>query len=306
MDKIKAFVVTHFERLLVLVVVVGAVLGNYFLDEKFILLNFYYLPVLAAGYFLGKRASLLTAILCVLAVVLMAVAQPTGFARDRGWVYAFSFIAAWGGFLILAGVAVGTLYEHNKRRIEDLQRAYVGVLEILAKYLEDTDRYTKGHSLRVAELAMDIAIAMDLSREEVENIRVGGLLHDIGKIEISGDLIRKAAALTDDERVLLETHAERGAEILRQVGNVLKGAIPIVLASHAYVGDAATTTALPLGARIIAVADAFDAMTTDRPYRKGMSPWRAYDELKAGSGTQFDPQAVAAFGRVLSAKREVG
>ena len=304
MDKLKEFLARHFEKLLVLTILIAAVVGNWLIEQKFILLNFYYLPVLTAGYFLGRRLSLLTALFCILAVAFLVVLDPNSFSSGLGEAYAFSFVAAWGGFLVLASAAVGTLYEHNKERVEDLKRAYVGVLEILAKYLEDTDRYTKGHSVRVAELSMDIGIAMELPRESVENIRVGGLLHDIGKIEISGELIRKAASLNDAERATLDTHAERGAKILGSVGNVLKGAIPIVMASHKYFSESREEKDVPLGARIIAVADAFDAMTSDRPYRQGMPPWKAYDELKESGGSHFDPDVVEAFGRVLETRLE--
>ena len=305
MENFKEFLAKHFEKLLVLTILIAAIVGNYLIEEKFILLNFYYLPVLTAGYFLGRRLSLLTALFCILAVGFLVALDPAAFSTGLSETYAFSLVAAWGGFLVLASAAVGTLYEQNQERVEDLKRAYVGVLEILAKYLEDTDRYTKGHSVRVAELAMDIGIAMELPRETVENIRVGGLLHDIGKIEISGDLIRKAASLNDTEKATLDTHAERGAKILRSVGNVLKGAIPIVMASHKYFsGSQEGHEELPIGARIIAVADAFDAMTSDRPYRQGMSPWKAYDELKEGAGSHFDPDVVEAFGRVLEMKLE--
>ena len=94
-------------------------------------------------------------------------------------------------------------------------------MEILAKYLESADRYTQGHSLRVANLATDIAIAMDLSRRDVDNIRTAALLHDIGKIEVSGKLIRKAAELTTEEKEALATHADKGAEILQAVGGLV-------------------------------------------------------------------------------------
>ncbi len=100
---------------------------------------------------------------------------------------ALEFTEARG--LILASVAVGTLYEKNERRLLELKGAYIGILEILSKYLESTDRYTKGHSVRVSEFAMEIAKAMDLPPVEVENIRVAGLLHDIGKIEVSGEIL---------------------------------------------------------------------------------------------------------------------
>lgn len=111
--------------------------------------------------------------------------------------------------------------------------------------------------------------------------------------------------MNDTERATLNTHAERGAKILGSVGNVLKGAIPIVMASHKYLSESQEAhEEVPLGARIIAVADAFDAMTSDRPYRQGVPPWKAYDELKGSAGKHFDADVVEAFGRVLETKLE--
>ena len=304
MDKLKEFIIKHFERLLVAVIVVAAIAASYFFEENLVLLNFYYLPALVAGYFLGRRMALLTAIFCVLAVTLLAVVNPDSFMTKPGKAYLVAFLAGWAGFLMLASIAVGTLYEENQKRVKDLKRAYVGVLEILSKYLEDTDRYTKGHSLRVSEMSMDIAIAMELPRDEVENVRIGGLLHDIGKVEISTELIQKAANLSDEEKALIDTHAERGAKILSSVGDVLKGAIPIVLSSHHLYSEHEKKKIVPLGARIVAVADSFDAMTTDRPYRKGLPPWKAFEEMEKGTGKQFDPKVVDAFRRVLATKLE--
>jgi putative nucleotidyltransferase with HDIG domain len=182
-------------------------------------------------------------------------------------------LSSWSGFLILASVTVGTLYERNEQRVKELKNAYIGVLEILSKYLESTDRYTKGHSVRVSELATDIGIAMELPRLEVENIRVAGLLHDIGKIEISGEILRKAAKLTTEEKELMDLHTVKGAYILSAVGSVLKEVVPIVVAHHKHFVDALEgnnggTMKIPLGARVIAVADAYDAMTTGPPLPK--------------------------------------
>jgi HD-GYP domain-containing protein (c-di-GMP phosphodiesterase class II) len=138
---------------------------------------------------------------------------------------------------------------------------------------------------------------------------VSGLLHDIGKIEISGEILRKAAQLTTEERDLIDTHAVKGAYILSSVGAVLKEVVPIVIAHHKYFVDSLDQndrekTKIPLAARIIAVADSFDAMTTDRPYRKGMPPWEALGEIVDKSGKQFDPEVVAAFKHVVTAKLE--
>ena len=220
-------------------------------------------------------------------------------------------LSSWGGFLILVSFTVGSLYEKNEQRVKELKNAYIGVLEILSKYLESTDRYTKGHSVRVSDLATDIGIAMGLPRPEVENIRVSGLLHDIGKIEISGEILSKAAELSTEEKELMDLHTVKGAYILSSVGSVLKEVVPIVAAHHKYFAEPlennnGATNKIPLGARVIAVADAYDAMTTDRPYRKGMPPWEAFQEIVAKTGKQFDPEVVEAFKRVVSEKLEGG
>ena len=311
MELLKQFLVRHFERILIVVILCVALLGTYFIEEKSVVLNFYYLPVIVAGYFLGRRMGLLTAIFSILIVVICALLFPQSFFNGRDFWSILTRISSWGGFLILASVALGTLYEQKEQRLQELRNAYVGVLEILAKYLESTDRYTKGHSVRVSELAMEIAIAMELPRAEVENIRVAGLLHDIGKVEISGDVLRKAAELTSEERDMMNTHTEKGALLLSSVGSVLKEVVPIVSSHHKYFmspleGDKKQLSKIPLGARVIAVADAFDAMTTDRPYRKGMPPWTAMEEILKSAGTQFDPQVVEAFKRVVRERLEKG
>ena len=310
MEQFKQFILRHFEKLLVCVILATAFIGTYLVEEKFIILNFYYLPVLVAGYFLGRRMGVLTAVFSILAVLICTLVFPERFFTSKEILRGVAQLSSWSGFLILASVTVGTLYERNEQRVKELKNAYIGVLEILSKYLESTDRYTKGHSVRVSELATDIGIAMELPRSEVKNIRVAGLLHDIGKIEISGEILRKAAKLTTEEKELMDLHTVKGAYILSAVGSVLKEVVPIVVAHHKHFVDALEgnnggTMKVPLGARVIAVADAFDAMTTDRPYRKGMPPWEALQEIVAKTGKQFDPEVVGAFKRVVSEKIEM-
>jgi len=309
MDRFKQFIIRQFEKILVAIILIAAFFGTYFIEEETIILNFYYLPVLVASYFLGRRMGVLTAVFSVLAVLVFVLIFPQRFLGEREFWYSIAKLSSWGGFLILASVAVGTLFEENEHRLQDLKNAYIGILEILSKYLESTDPYTKGHSVRVSELAMETAIIMDLPRNEIETIRVAGLLHDIGKIEISGEILRKAAQLTTEERELIDTHAVKGAYILSSVGSVLKEVVPIVIAHHKYFVDTMEANdkeaiKIPLAARIIAVADSFDAMTTDRPYRKGMPPWEALEEIVAKAGQQFDPEVVAAFKHVVTAKLE--
>ncbi len=309
MDRFKNFLTRHFEQILVTVILIAAFAGTYFIEEESIVLNFYYLPVLVAGYFLGRRTGVLTAVFSVLAVLVFALIFPYRFVGEKVFWHSLAKLSSWGGFLILASVTVGSLYEQNERRLYDLKNAYIGILEILSKYLESTDPYTKGHSVRVSELAMETAIIMDLPRNEIENIRVAGLLHDIGKIEISGDILRKAAQLTTEEREIIDSHAVKGAYILSSVGSVLKEVVPIIVAHHKYFVDSLDaddkdTGKIPLASRILAAADSFDAMVTDRPYRKGMPPWEALEEIVKNSGKQFDPEVVAAFKHVVTTKLE--
>jgi putative nucleotidyltransferase with HDIG domain len=309
MEQVKGFILKHFEKFLVVIILMAAFIGTYLFEEKSIVLNFYYLPVLASGYFLGRRLGVLIAVFSILMVVISALIFPDEFFGKQDLFKSVAQILSWGGFLILSSITVGTLYEQSERRMKDLKNAYIGILEILSKYLESTDRYTKGHSVRVSELAMEIGIAMELPRTEVENVRVAGLLHDIGKVEISGEILRKAAQLTTEERDLVDEHTVKGAYLLTSVGSVLKEVVPIVVAHHKYfteaIGDPEReATAVPLGARIIAVADSFDAMTSDRPYRKGMPPWEAMEEIIKNTGKQFDPRVVDAFKHVLRGRME--
>jgi putative nucleotidyltransferase with HDIG domain len=310
MEQFKEFILDHFEKILIGIILIAAFAGTYFVEEKSVILNFYYLPVLFSAYFMGRRMGVLTAIFSILAVLICGLFFPSQFFGDNMYWQNVTKLSSWAGFLILASTAVGTLYEKHEHRLQDLKRAYIGILEILSKYIESTDRYTKGHSVRVSEMAMEIAIAMQLPRGEVENIRVAGLLHDIGKIEISGDILRKAAELSEEERELMNSHTVKGAYILSAVGSVLKEVVPIVAAHHKFFldpmdSDNGDRLKIPLGARIVAVADAFDAMTTDRPYRKGTSPWEALQEIVAKTGKQFDPEVVGAFKCVVSEKMEM-
>jgi len=309
MNKIKAFLIKHLERILVLGLTGIILITHFFIFQKMIFLNVYYLPILVSGYFLGRRYAVYTSLFSIALVVFAAVLYPSSFYIQSSNTQLVLNLVMWGGLLFLAAAVVGTLYEQKENKIRELKKAYVGVIEILTKYLDSADRYTKGHSLRVADYATEIAKAMELPPNEVENIRVASLLHDIGKMEISSNLITKAASLTEEERRIVATHVEKGAEILSSVGTVLQEAIPIVLSHHKFFiesnEDERKFSALPLGARILSVADSFDAMITDRPYRAGKPVWQAIEELERGSGIQFDSLVVEAFKRIVADKVEV-
>jgi len=314
MDKVKSYMFHHFEQILVLCTLLSVLFVHYVVYQKMAFLNFYYIPVLVAGFFLGRRAAVLFSFFCMLLVALFYVAVPNFFIAATGDLSIELGLLFWGSFIMVTAYVTGTLFMHKERCLEDLRIAYIGVVEILSKYLESADRYTKGHSIRVANCATEIAIAMELPRVQIENIKAAALLHDIGKVEVSMNLIKKASVLSEEEKKIVDTHADKGAKILNSVGSVLKEAVPIVLSHHIRyehmdVEDGPSLSAeTKIGACIVAVADAYDAITTDRPYRAGKTPLQAMEEIEREAGKQFHPEVVEAFRRIfvpLTTEREV-
>jgi HD-GYP domain-containing protein (c-di-GMP phosphodiesterase class II) len=185
---------------------------------------------------------------------------------------------------------------------KNLDGAYVEFVGSLANALDARDRYTAGHSRRVSQYSCATAAAMGLEREHIERIRIGALLHDIGKIGIADTVLQKPGRLTREEFALIQRHPVIGRRILEGV----QGFAPFLDAVELHHenwdgsgyprGQAGEET--PVDARIIHIADAFDAMTTDRPYRRGMTPEQAFHILRAHAGTQFDPRIVEVFVRL--------
>lgn len=305
MEKAKRFLFKHFEKFLVVPILLGVVAMNYFVSYKLGFLNFFYLPIIMAGYLLGKRMAVLTAFLCISTVVLFLFLFPSSFfIPETTKAYVIVSLTGWSSFLILTSAALGYLYEEKERRIVDLKGAYIGVLEILSKYLESADRYTQGHSVRVAHLAEDMSRALGLPPYERENIKVAALLHDVGKTDVSMGIVDKAASLTAVDKEFISKSREKGTRIIALVGEVLKEAVPIVLAHRKYYFEGMrfpteSKEPFPIGAAIIGVADAYDEMITDLPHRAGKLPWTAYEEIEKESGRQFHPKVVKALKGVL-------
>jgi HD-GYP domain-containing protein (c-di-GMP phosphodiesterase class II) len=176
-------------------------------------------------------------------------------------------------------------------------------VKALAKAIEVKDPYTHGHSERVTEYALMIADAMRLDERERQKLKYAATLHDIGKIGIAGRVLNKPGDLTDEEYTHVKTHPLLGESIVEPV-EFLQGPRPIILHHHerfdgrGYPGGLKGTD-IPLCARILSVADAFEAMRSDRPYRRAMPLNNAVEELKRNAGTQFDPRVVEVFLGIL-------
>jgi putative nucleotidyltransferase with HDIG domain len=298
------------ELLLILSIIAFAAVVNFFVAGQKLVLSFYDLPTLFAAYFFGRSRAVQTAFASVLIVCWLNLLNPSIFGGDGNAVgrklMAWSDIAIWGGFLVVTAYAMGTLYERKEQNLRELRETYYGVLQILCGVISN-DKYTQNHSYRTSVYAARIASEMRLSDNQVEDIRAAALLHDIGKLEISRSILYKAAKLSDEELVEMQSHLDKGVEKLRPVGGTLRRVIPIILSHHErFDGSgyhAAKGEDIPLEARIISVADAYDAMVSDRPYRKAITPFEARDILIKGAGKDWDPKVVDAFQSVFRAGR---
>ena len=189
-----------------------------------------------------------------------------------------------------------------------MRKVYLDTIRALAAAIDAKDPYTKGHSERVAETSVALAQELNLSDKDIENIEYTALLHDIGKIGIADNILGKTSSLTDKEFDKIKEHTVMGAKIIEPV-DFLKNSYKAIYHHHEkYNGkgypDGLKSENIPLSARIIAVADAYDAMGSDRPYRKKLNMNKILKELKDQSGKQFDPEVVKALISVLDRERE--
>ncbi len=184
------------------------------------------------------------------------------------------------------------------RAEKEIRTLSLGAIESLVFALEAKDKYSAGHSRRVTSIATAIGKKMNLSAEDMEDLRYGSLLHDVGKIAVDQLIQNKPTTLTTNEYAHIMIHVQAGADIVKPIVN--NKVVELIEHHHDQYKNGnqqqvVTGEDIPLGARIIALADAFDAMTSDRPYRSAMSTGQAIKEIQNYSGTQFDPVVVNAF-----------
>jgi ribonuclease P protein subunit RPR2 len=190
-------------------------------------------------------------------------------------------------------------FKRERARAQELQRSYTATVSALSNAVEARDAYTGQHAERVAAYGMEIARVVGLPAADIARLQFGFLLHDIGKVAIPDAILYKPEALTEEERALMERHPLIGAEIVGRV-EFLSGSVEVVRSHHERwdgrgYPDGLAGEEIPLAARVFAVADVLDALTTNRPYRPASTFELAREMITAESGSQFDPRVVAAF-----------
>lgn len=210
------------------------------------------------------------------------------------------FYVLWGAPTVLLAIMplIGLRYSYGVN--VELQQLNHDLLRVLVKTIEARDPYTSGHSLRVAERSRRIAQQMGLPRKLVRHIETGALLHDIGKIDMAySEILRQAGPLTPEQRELIRAHPDKGVAIVSSVRSIDKKVLQCIRHHHEWIDGSGYPAglakgAIPIGARIIMVADSIDAMATDRPYRAALGREQIREELLQNGGTQFDTEVVRA------------
>lgn len=226
------------------------------------------------------------------------------------WMATFAvLIVVWALLLILVRSASVTLTRQTDKlraRSRELMESYARLeessleaIETLNATVEAKDPYTAGHSQRVQQIALALGTELGFGQQRLEALRLAGLFHDIGKLSVPDAILTKPARLTTEEFDRIKEHSEAGARIVGKLGR-LRDAVPIIRHHHERwdgtgYPDRLAGAAIPLEASIVGLADAWDAMTTDRPYQRALSVQEALEEVRAGRGTQFAPEVVDAF-----------
>jgi HD-GYP domain-containing protein (c-di-GMP phosphodiesterase class II) len=241
------------------------------------------------------------------------------------WLYVVDLMLAPLGLLLAASAAnrpgllllalspaalLAVFARERRQRVDavlELNTAYRGTTLLLGDIIEGDDAYTGMHSRQVVDLSLGVADALALDSTQKRNVEFAALLHDVGKIRIPKEILNKKAPLSPSDWEFVRRHTIDGEQMLRQIGGKLAEIASIVRASHerwdgAGYPDGLAGEEIPIEARIISACDAFNAMTTDRPYRSAMRRSQALDELRRGSGGQFDPQVVEALDRRIGAE----
>jgi len=238
--------------------------------------------------------------------------QDNGQMNETPWdsgVFLKANFSTKAALLMESAASVLATHAHNLSLMNEQQALLIGTVRSLVNTLDAKDKYTCGHSDRVALMAKCIAREYGLSEQECQRIYLAGLLHDIGKIGVRDEVLTKAGPLTPEEFAEIKLHPVFGYEILKHLSQ-LQHVLPGVMHHHeAWNGTGyphgLKKEEIPVAARILAVADAYDAMTSDRPYRKGISQQKAESILRQGSGTQWAPAAVSAFFEVIDAIHDI-
>jgi hypothetical protein len=306
MTKLRAIALRHFETTLIVIILFGIVAIAFLVQYKLAFLNFFFLPVILAGYYLGKRQAVLAASLCILLIALYQIFFRVLLRR----LPPFSLddllnLITWAGFLIVTGAAIGQIAEQRETKLKNLQIAYTGMLEIMLKYLEVADK-TRPRSVRLSHLAGRIAESAGLATFHVENIKSAALLLEAGDLKSNIPLYEQAAVFMESEGAAAGRPVDDKARVLlKTAASLLKEVEPLLVNYFRhYVEEAQVLDkkldSIPLGSSIIALADVFDRLSNGLSLSQWKDEVKCLHDVRKLAGRAFPEAAVEALFKVAA------
>jgi hypothetical protein len=278
--------------LLLFLVLIAAML-NFLVASQRMAPVFYFLPTLYSAYHFGRRHATLTACASVVLVVLLTYLNPAMFTRrvehlpiDPRW---FD-LTVWGGILVIAGYAMGTLYERNQKSLRELKDGYDGMLVILQNFLS-SQKYSEAHSYRISMYATKIAESLGLDAQSTEDIRTAALLRNVNELGISHEILYKAANLSQED---VEKGIHKGRNSAEAMGGSLRRAIPLLVAQQQLPKSGRNPADAEIEVQVLALAEKFESLISGTGSGK-MSPAQAVAAIAKGFGTKYDSMIVDAF-----------
>ena len=296
-----------FEIMLILIVLAMTCLLYQMQAHKMVILYMFFLPVVLSGYFLGRSASAVLAVLSAVSVAIAMALDSSGFASYTSPLTIGLVVTVWAGILGWTALLVGTLCDERSAKVNELHAAYLGVVEVLAKYLQGASSRGKARSIRVAELSQMVAERSRLSQKQIDDIRVGALLYDMGNVEITTQLITKAVDTLESGAGSNTKHTFRGMELVHSLAPVLRDAIPLLMnqddAVQDYMDDESGDIPrdMPIGAKIIRAARAYDLLIADAARSDGsMTPAEAVATLRRDTSANHDADVLRVLESLVS------
>lgn len=294
-------------EIMLMIVVIGMTylmlrMGGY----KAVALNLFFLPIVLSGYYLGRAHAGVLALFTALLVTIATILDSTGYAAYISTFTIGLALIIWAGILGLTALLVGTLCDERAAKADELHEAYIGVVEVMSKYLQSGNPRVKARSVRTAEIAQMVADELGLPQQQVDDVRVGALLWDLENVEVTTKLLSRAVDVLEEQPALHERSSFLGLDLVHSLAEVLRGAVPLLLtqeddpiADGVTGGVASSRAEVPRGARIIHWVRLFDTKTSATESDSGPGALQTVADLRKTVSDEVDREVLDALGRVV-------
>jgi hypothetical protein len=272
---------------------------------KMVILNLFFLPVALGGFFLGRYRAGVLALFCAVCASLVIASQLRDLSLAASPLVVALAVAVWAAVLGLTAMLIGVLSDDRARKVSELHEAYVGVVEVLSQYLQGAQPRLKARSIQVAELSQAVAAAMRLSPRQIDDIRVAALLYDVGNIEVTTRVIRRAVNTFEGDPLPGQQATFQGMDLMLSLGTVLSGAVPLLLNQHQDAAESPATgreqcsADVPIGAKVIRTVRAYLAMAEASAGSGATIPAELIQQLRSDGAAGHEPDVVDALAHVV-------